>query len=65
VCGGSEGAERLGVVGSGREEPPGGGGFFWLWLTRQTYCYILMVRGSVSLKLRVDSAGRTISFSPV
>ena len=28
-------------------------------------CYFLMVRGSVSLKLRVDSAGRTISLFPV
>jgi hypothetical protein len=27
--------------------------------------YILTVRGSVSLKLSADSAGRTISFSPV
>ena len=27
--------------------------------------YILTVRGAVSLKLRVDSAGMTISFSPV
>jgi hypothetical protein len=27
--------------------------------------YILMVRGALSLKVSMDSAGRTISFSPV
>jgi hypothetical protein len=34
-------------------------------VTRENNYYILMVRGSVSLKLSMDSAGRTISFSPV
>jgi hypothetical protein len=32
---------------------------------REICRYILMMTGSVSLKLRADSAGRTISFSPV
>ena len=34
-------------------------------VTRENNYYILMVRGSVSLKLSMDSAGKTISFSPV
>jgi hypothetical protein len=41
------------------------GGFFVDPVTRENNCYILMVTGSVSVKLRADSAGRTISFSPV
>jgi hypothetical protein len=42
----------------------GGFPFGWGWPVELT-CYCLMVRGSVSLKLRVDSAGKTTSFSPV
>jgi hypothetical protein len=34
-------------------------------LVVRTIAYILMLTGSVSVKLRADSAGRTISFSPV
>jgi hypothetical protein len=41
------------------------GGFFVDTVTRENNCYILMVTGSVSVKLRADSAGRTISLSPV
>jgi hypothetical protein len=40
------------------------GGFLWMWVTENN-CYILMVTGSVSVKLRADSAGRTISLSAV
>src|SRR5712691_9026792 len=40
----------------------GGAAFVWPWVTRETHCYILTVSGLVNLKLRADSAGRTISF---
>src|SRR5438445_7552555 len=67
-CGGSsEGAERLGVETGfhlQRKEPPVGGSFVDA-VTCENERYILMVTGSVSLKLRADSAGRTISFAPV
>src|SRR5882724_2981165 len=54
-----------GVLNFAMEEPPGGAAFLWLWVAREMFGYILTVRGSVSLKLRAVSAGRTISFSPV
>ena len=46
---------------------PGGRRFcvFRLYLLGGICRYIFTATGSVSLKLRVDSAGRTISFSPV
>ncbi len=53
------------VVPNAKRPRAGGAALFWTWVTRAIYCYSLMVRGSVSLKLRVDSAGRTISFPPV
>ena len=34
-----------------------------MWVTREIYCYILTVRGSVSLKLRADSAGTRKSWN--
>jgi hypothetical protein len=40
------------------EEPPGGAAFFVDAVTRENNCYILMVTGSVSVKLRADSAPR-------
>lgn len=40
-------------------------GGFSLGVAVEFTCYCLIVRGSVSVKLRADSAGRTISFSPV
>jgi hypothetical protein len=46
-------------------EPPGGAALLGDGVAGEIYCYRLMVRGAVSLKLSVDSAGRTISFSPV
>jgi hypothetical protein len=46
---------------------PGGGGFVFFGCTCSALSanYIFTVKGLASLKLRVDSAGRTISFSPV
>jgi hypothetical protein len=52
------------LVFGARKKPPGGAAFSWK-VTRENNCYILIVTGSVSVKLRADSAGRTISFSPV
>ena len=46
-------------------EPPGGAAFPLVGGTREMFRYCFTVRGSVSLKLSMDSAGRTISFSPV
>lgn len=43
---------------------PGGGGFVSFGCSGIRH-YIFTVKGLASLKLRVDSAGRTISFSPV
>src|ERR1700730_2938270 len=64
---GREDAERLGIETDFRfrEERAARAAFVWTWVTREICCYILTVRGSVSWKLRADSAGRTISFSPV
>ena len=65
---GREGAERLGVETDFRvrEGRAARCGVAFLWtVTRENNCYIFMVTGSVSMKLRADSAGRTISFSPV
>ena len=60
---GSGDNERLGVETDLRfRESRRWGGFP---LAIEVYCYILTVRGSASLKLRVDSVGRTISSSPV
>ncbi len=49
-----------------QESRRGRGGFvFRLYLLGGICHYIFTVRGSASLKLRVDSAGRTISLFPV
>jgi hypothetical protein len=45
-----------------KKEPPDRA-VFYLAFSFERYCFT--VRGSVSLKLSMDSAGRTISFSPV
>jgi hypothetical protein len=47
------------------EKPPGGEVSFGPYLLDGICHYIFTVRGSASLKLRVDSAGRTISLFPV
>jgi len=49
------------------EKPPCGRRLcvFRLRLLGGIYRYIFTIVGSASLKLSVDSAGRTISFSPV
>jgi hypothetical protein len=65
---GNESAERFGVETDFRFQEGRAaqwGGFTLDVGNSETCCYILMVRGSVSLKLSADSAGRMISFSPV
>ena len=58
-------SEHMSNSSSKLREPPGEGGFFVDVVTRENNCYILMLTGSVSVKLSADSAGRTISSSPV
>jgi len=48
-----------------KSRPWGGGFVSFGCLARRYRHYIFTVRGSASLKLRVDSAGRTISLLPV
>jgi hypothetical protein len=58
-------SEGVRILERGANCPAEAACVFRLYLLGGICRYIFTVTGSASLKLRVDSAGRTISFSPV